>query len=186
MRDTMVIRAGLLLAGALGFGSVSRMSSVEPDIVTVEGGVVRGTSWNGMLSWKGIPFAAPPVGPLRWRVPQPLIPWQGVRDGTAFGPSCMQTDTIVKSEDCLTLNVWRPERASQTPMAVMIWLHGGALVRGTADYPAAELARQGIVVVTANYRLGRLGFFAHPALTAEGAGEVVGNYGFMDQLAALY
>jgi para-nitrobenzyl esterase len=109
-----------------------------------------------------------------------------VRDAIEFGPSCMQAEKKAASEDCLTVNVWRPLKPSPEPLPVMFWLHGGALVRGgTALYPGAALAAQGVVFVSANYRLGRLGFFAHPALAAEAPGELRGNYGYMDQLAAL-
>src|SRR5262249_32301429 len=102
-----------------------------------------------------------------------------------FGPSCMQPGDMPKSEDCLTLNVWRPANATQ-PLPVMVWIHGGAMVRGGAPiYPLDALAAKGLVMVSLNYRLGPLGFFAHPALAAEAPSDVRGNYGFMDQLATL-
>ena len=104
--------------------------------VELEGGTIRGLAVNGVVSWKGIPYAAPPVGNLRWRVPQPVRPWQGVREANAFGPAAMQTDPVEKSEDCLTLNVWRPATAAR-PLPVMVWIHGGAMVDGSAAiYPA--------------------------------------------------
>jgi para-nitrobenzyl esterase len=147
---------------------------------------VRGAEAGGVISFKGIPYAAPPVGKLRWRVPQPVEPWQRVRDTTAFGPSCMQTDDLPKSEDCLTLNVWRPASKSSAPLPVMVWIYGGALAHGnTPQYPADALAAQGVIVVSMNYRMGRLGFFAHPALTEEAPDDPRGNYGYMDQLAAI-
>jgi len=154
--------------------------------VTVDGGAVRGVAIGGVASWKGIPYAAPPVGMRRWRDPQPVIAWSGVRSGAEFGPACMQTDSVPKSEDCLTLNVWRPARPGSQPLPVMVWIYGGALVHGsTPMYPLDAMAAQGIVAVSMNYRLGRFGFFAHPSFAAESPNEVRGNYGYMDQLAAL-
>jgi len=109
-----------------------------------------------------------------------------VREADKFGPECMQPDDVPKSEDCLTLNVWRPATASAAPLSVMVWIYGGALVHGsTSLYPADALAKQGVIVVSMNYRMGRLGFFAHPALAAEAPDDVRGNYGYMDQRAAL-
>ena len=154
--------------------------------VVIDSGPVSGVEANGVISFKGIPYAAPPVGKLRWRVPQPVKPWAAMLDARAFGPACMQADDLAKSEDCLTLNVWRPATTSNAPLPVMVWIHGGALVHGnTAQYPADALAAQGVVVVSMNYRMGRLGFFAHPALTRESPGDPSGNYGYLDQLAAL-
>jgi len=158
----------------------------DPTLVRVQGGKVHGTTANGVIVFKGIPYAAPPVGKLRWRVPQPPVPWSGVREADKFGPACMQTDDVAKSEDCLFLNVWRPAATPVQPYPVMVWIHGGAMVHGSSTiYPGDALAAQGVVVVTLNYRMGRLGFFAHPALAAEAPNDVRGNYGYMDQLAAL-
>jgi len=155
------------------------------DDVRTQEGQVRGNTANGVTSFKGIPYAAPPVGMLRWREPQPVKPWSKILDATKFGPSCMQTDDLPKSEDCLTLNLWRPANASSN-LPVMVWIYGGALAHGnTPQYPGDALARQGVVVVSMNYRMGRFGFFAHPALTAESPDEVHGNYGYLDQIAAL-
>jgi para-nitrobenzyl esterase len=186
----------LTLAGVvslLALGSAYRTArfafaqpTVDPLIAMVEGGSVGGTAAGGVISWKGIPYAAPPVGDLRWRVPQPVEAWAGVKAATRFGPACMQTDTVPKSEDCLTLNVWRPAKPSARPLPVMVWIPGGAMVYGGASiYPFDAMAAKGVMVVSMNYRLGRLGFFAHPALGAESPDDVRGNYGFMDQLAAL-
>lgn len=162
------------------------IASADPTVVRTQSGIVRGVEQDGVIAFEGIPYAAPPVGALRWRAPQPAKPWDGVRDATAFGPSCMQPQGKNVSEDCLTLNVWRPAAPSSKPLPVMVWIHGGALVRGgTSLYPGHALAAQGVVVVSMNYRLGRLGFFAHPALADESPGELRGNYGYMDQLAAL-
>lgn len=150
----------------------------------------------GVASYKGIPYAAPPVGPLRWRPPQPAEPWSGPRDAGAVGAICLQPPSngdpgvgpLPMSEDCLTLNVWAPaEQAGPSP--VMVWIHGGGYGNGSgtaALYDGTNLARRGVVVVTINYRLGRLGFFEHPALAAERAADApAGNYGVMDMIAAL-
>jgi para-nitrobenzyl esterase len=183
------IRGSILLvfvAIASAVISAAGPSPGDPTFVAIDSGAVHGSATADVVSFKGIPYAEPPVGPLRWRMPQPVKPWEGVRETTNFGPSCMQTDDVPKSEDCLTLNVWRPAADSATPLPVMVWIHGGALVHGgTSIYPGGALARQGVVVVSMNYRMGRLGFFAHPALAAEAPGDVRGNYGIMDQRAAL-
>jgi len=162
--------------------------------VHIDTGDLSGVRAGEVSSFKNIPYAAPPVGPLRWRPPQPAAAWSGVRPADQFGEICMQklnkTDNGVGpgkgSEDCLTLNVFTPKLGGRAP--VMVWIHGGGLVNGSATaalYDGTALARQGVVVVTVNYRLGRFGFFAHPALTAEAAGAPVANYGLMDQVAAL-
>jgi para-nitrobenzyl esterase len=193
-------RALASILALLFFAGTARAQFRETPTVTVTGGQVWGLVADGVASFKGIPYAAPPVGPLRWKPPQPVVPWQGVRAGDRSGAVCMQIvpkgrrDTGLgdqpMSEDCLTLNLYAPKGASAAaPVPVMVWIHGGGLVNGsgTADlYDGANLARQGVVVVSINYRLGRFGFFAHPALTAEASGqEALANYGFMDQVAAL-
>jgi para-nitrobenzyl esterase len=157
----------------------------------IEGGLAAGRASNGVLAFKGLPYAAPPVGALRWRAPQPLIAWTGVKEASAFGPACMQPSAsadLVMSEDCLTLNVFRPDNARRN-LPVMVWIHGGGLVFGSSASPStdgAAFARRGVVLVSLNYRLGAFGFFAHPALTAENADDGrLGNYGLMDQIAAL-
>lgn len=173
------------LAAALAFAQNAVAETGPASVVRIDAGRVQGEVANDVVSFKGIPYARPPVGSLRWRPPQPVKPWRGVRAATKFGPECMQTDNVPKSEDCLTLNVWRPANASK-PLPVMVWIYGGALVHGqTSLYPADNLARQGVIVVSMNYRMGRLGFFAHPALLAERPNELHGNYGYMDQRAAL-
>jgi len=175
----------LLLFVGLSAPAIAQPQPAHPTLVQTESGSVRGITSGGVISWKGIPYAAPPVGDLRWRTPQPVKAWQGELSADKFGPACMQTDNVPKSEDCLTLNIWRPA-APAGPLPVMVWIYGGALVHGrTSLYPADALAMQGIVVVSMNYRVGRLGFFAHPALAAEAPGDVRGNYGYMDQRAAL-
>jgi para-nitrobenzyl esterase len=165
-------------------------------IVTVESGQLQGTVQDTVLSFKGIPFAAPPVGDLRWRPPQPAAQWGGVRNAGQYGADCMQlpfpSDAAPlgtpPAEDCLYLNVWRPAAPSAGPLPVMVWIYGGGYVNGgssPAVYDGSEFARQGVVLVSFNYRLGRFGYFAHPALTREGKAGLLGNYGDMDQIAAL-
>ncbi|MHB9107125.1 MAG: carboxylesterase/lipase family protein [Armatimonadota bacterium] len=148
-----------------------------------------------MHVYRGIPFAAPPLGNLRWKPPQPVAPWEGVRDCTAFGLACPQPQQALmpikadaQSEDCLFLNVWTPAKTVADRLPVMVWIHGGGCTTGAgslAMYDGTNLARQGVVVVTINYRLGPFGFFAHPLLSAESPRGVSGNYGFLDQIAAL-
>ena len=164
--------------------------------VRVDSGVVRGAVHEGVLAFKGIPFAAPPVGPLRWRPPQPVSGWSGVRPAVSDGPDCLQLpfpeDAAplrgALSEDCLYLNVWRPAHAVSHALPVMVWIYGGGFVNGgtsPAVYDGSQFARDDIVLVSFNYRLGNFGFFAHPAVSAEQRGGMLGNYGLMDQLAAL-
>ncbi len=167
----------------------------DPRIV-VEQGVLVGRAEAGVSSFKGVPYARPPVGALRWRAPERAEAWGGERDAGQVGAICIQPPAngdpgvgpLPMSEDCLTLNVWAPE-ASAGPRPVMVWIHGGGFNNGsgTADlYDGSNLAKRGVVVVTVNYRLGRLGFFDHPALAAEREpGEPGGNYGMMDIVAAL-
>src|SRR6478736_9648728 len=166
------------------------------DQVKVEGGAVKGAVADGVLSFKGIPFAAPPVGDLRWRPPQPVVPWTGVKEVTAYGHDCAQKPVAIDaaplgtepSEDCLVLNVWRPAEKTSAALPVMVWIYGGGFVNGgssPAVYDGSQFAKHGIVFVSFNYRLGRFGFFAHPALSAEGKGGPLGNYGFMDAIAAM-
>ncbi|MGE2726851.1 carboxylesterase/lipase family protein [Mycolicibacterium pulveris] len=160
----------------------------DPGVAQTDAGAVRGTVSADHRYFAGIPYAAAPVGPLRWRPPQPVPRWEGLRDATRAGPRCIQdvsndVDGRPTSEDCLTLNVWTPP-PSADPRPVMVWIHGGGFTNGSGDiYNARALAGRGdIVVVTLNYRLGALGFLAHPAL---GDGADVGNYGLADQQAAL-
>jgi para-nitrobenzyl esterase len=167
-----------------------------PRQVAVTGGAVEGDAAIGVLSFKGIPFAAPPVGPLRWRAPQPVAAWSGVRPALRYGADCLQSPFpgdaaplgVSSAEDCLYLNVWRPAEAARGKLPVMVWIYGGGFVNGGSSpsiYDGSAFARKGVVLVSFNYRLGRFGFFAHPALTKEAAGAPIGNYGYMDQIAAL-
>jgi para-nitrobenzyl esterase len=178
---------GIVLGLALALVAIpGRSAQNEPILLRTESGLVRGVAEGDVVAFKGIPYAQPPVGALRWRAPQPVTAWDGVLDASAFGPACMQTDDLPKSEDCLTLNIWRPAATTPAPLPVMVWIYGGALAHGnTAQYPADALAAPGIVVVSLNYRMGRLGFFAHPALADEAPLDPRGNYGYLDQLAAL-
>jgi len=169
-------------------------------VVRVEGGELQGVVDDGVASFKGIRFAAPPVGELRWRPPQPAAPWTGVRQAAGFGADCMQgrfgpppaagaAAPEAPSEDCLFLNVWRPASAtSGAKLPVMAWIHGGGFMGGSGSFPmtsGAQFAKDGVVLVSLNYRLGRFGFFVFPALSREHAEETKGNYAYMDQIAAL-
>ena len=181
-----------LFAAVLAVASCGPGATVAADrtLVQTASGAVRGALGDDHLLFAGIPYAAPPVGALRWRPPQPVQPWQGVRDASKYGPRCVQDKAHDPdfgrsvSEDCLTLNVWTPKSRAADALPVMVWIHGGGFVNGSGDiYDARWLvARGGIIVVTLNYRLGALGFLAHPALAADGD---VGNYGLADQQAAL-
>lgn len=172
--------------------------TLAQDQVRVDSGIVQGAGADslGVRSFKGIPFAASPVGDLRWKEPQPVAPWEGVREATEFGPRPMQrhmySDMIFRdagpSEDCLYLNVWTPSKSADDRLPVMAWIYGGGLEFGAASEPrqdGKDLARKGVVVVSMNYRLGVFGFFAHPGLSHESGRGASGNYGFMDQAAAL-
>jgi len=161
----------------------------DAPVVTTSDGAVRGAAAGTVNEFLGLPYAAPPTGNLRWRAPQPTAAWTGVRDATTFGPSCPQAPSPFAppgqfSEDCLYLNVYTPAaRSSFGGRPVLVWIHGGGLEQdGARDYDGTKLAADGVVVVTINYRLGALGFLAHPALASHGA---AGNYGLMDQQAAL-
>ncbi|HEU4959323.1 MAG TPA: carboxylesterase family protein [Sphingomonas sp.] len=165
--------------------------------VDAPAGKLSGTTQGDLEVFKGVPYAVPPVGKRRWTAPEPLPRWQGVRQATQFGPGCIvptpgpvkgaySGDPLPTSEDCLTLNIWAPKHAKNAP--VFFWIYGGALWNGnSADpiYDGAKLAEQGVVVVSINYRLGVLGWLAHPALSAESSEGVSGNYGLLDQIQAL-
>jgi len=169
--------------------------AADSPTVTIASGQLQGTALDHGASFKGIPYAQPPVGDLRWREPMPVKSWAGVRNATAFGAACAQNAggrmQANSSEDFLFLNVWTPEWPAQTLTAktpVMVWFHGGGNYGGTASSASsdgASLARRGVVIVTVNYRLTVFGFFAHPELTRESSHHASGNYGLMDQIAAL-
>jgi para-nitrobenzyl esterase len=220
---SLLLACALAALAASGVGAAA--FSQAPSLVRVDGGELQGVVADGVVSFKGIPFAAPPVGDLRWRPPQPAAKWSGVRQAAEFGADCMQgrfgpppgagaragappaqgtappapappppaAAPVVRapSEDCLYLNVWRPADAAARNLSVMVWIYGGGFTGGSSASPntsGAAFATQGVVLVAMNYRVGRFGFFAHPALTSErpgGKDENKGNYAYMDQIAAL-
>ncbi len=172
-----------------------RAQLAAPHVRIAQGELEGEVSAMGPLAFKGIPYAAPPVGDQRWREPRPAAGWAGVRDAAKFGAACMQPESALMripgstmSEDCLYLNVWTPSLTPTVPAPVMVWIHGGSFITGAGSQPqydGANLANRGVVVVTINYRLGIFGFLAHPELTAESARHTSGNYGLLDQMAAL-
>jgi para-nitrobenzyl esterase len=181
---TMLIAVAPLLV-------VAHMAGAEP--VRTEGGLVQGTVEDGLRVYRGIPFAAPPVGELRWRAPKPAPKWEGVLAADKFGPACVQSNPALAnmpapSEDCLYLNVWSPAKSAAERLAVLVWIHGGGFTAGATMerlYHGENLARKGVVVVSIGYRLGSLGFLAHPGLSAESDRRVSGNYGLLDMIAGL-
>ena len=198
MKALKLTVCALLLGGLLPVGA-------QPPVLTVDGGRIEGVmDEEGVAVYKGIPYAAPPVGDLRWKKPQPVQPWQGVRKCDKWGDASLQggqekgsfywkefyqDGNPPMSEDCLYLNVWTPA-AGQTDadLPVMFWIHGGAFQNGFGheiEFDGDAMAKKGVVLVTINYRLGMCGFLAHPLLTAENDGKGSGNYGLFDQLAAL-
>lgn len=188
----------LYLLGSASPG-IAQGTTMEPTViaaVAVAGGSIAGVQEGAALVYRGTPYAAPPVGPLRWRPPQPVLPWKGVRAATRFGANCLQPanprDNGIgpgpASEDCLTLNVWAPAERGEGKRPVMVWVHGGSFKGGSGSaalYDGQALARRGVVLVTLNYRLGHFGFFAHSALSRDAAGDELANYGLMDMVAAL-
>ena len=215
--------AGLAMSMAIGTTALTQSS---PPIVKIDSGELQGEAADGVVSFKGIPFAAPPVGELRWRPPQPAAKWKGVRQATEFPADCMQgrfggpppgaagragappgqaatppagaapappppaAPPAAKppSEDCLYLNVWRPADSAARNLPVMVWIYGGGFTGGSSSQPGTSgvgFAKQGVVLVAMNYRVGRFGFFAFPALSSERPDETKGNYAYMDQIAAL-
>ena len=194
----LTLAAGTLAAASVGCAAPapSKVPPVgSPVVVAIAPGRIQGRSAAGVISFKGIPYAAAPVGDLRWRAPQAVAPWSDVRLTENYGDDCMQNRFMFDSapsqqsmsEDCLYLNVWAPA-AHKGPLPVMLWIHGGGFTIGSSSaamFDGANLARQGVVLVNFNYRLGRFGFFAHPSLTNESPAGPIGNYGLMDHLAAL-
>ena len=189
-----ILLACMLLAGCVSVRPPVRLD-LSPE-VAIAGGSLRGQSDGVIATYKGIPYAEPPIGARRWKAPVPRSPWKGTRAATAFGPACVQPDLpvasiyndppIEQSEDCLSLNIWAPEHAENAP--VVIWIHGGSLRIGAGSlrmYDGAAFARRGIVFISINYRLGALGWLAHPQLSAENSEGISGNYGLLDQIAAL-
>ena len=186
MKKTILSLATLLL-------SMSMMAQTQ--VKTAEG-ILEGKDLSGVTIFKGVPFAAPPVGNLRWKAPQPMPTWEGVRKATEYGPNPMQEalfgdmnfGTKVNSEDCLYLNIWTPAKTMKEHLPVLIYFNGGGLMAGSGSeprYAGDAMARKGIISITANYREGIFGFFAHPQLSKETSYKGSGNYGFMDQVAAI-
>jgi len=162
----------------------------QPAPVKVESGKLQGTIENGLTVYKGIPFAAPPVGDLRWRAPQTAEKWKGVRQADKFAPGPIQAQsfTFGKSEDCLYLNIWTPAKSSKDRIPVLVWIHGGGFGAGSASeelFYGDKLARKGVILVCLAYRVGQLGFLAHPELSNESPNHVSGNYGLLDMIAGL-
>lgn len=186
--------ASNLFAAALTVSALATAAQAAgPDEVSIRDGALKGVVAGDVVAFKGIPFAAPPVGDLRWKAPRPVAAWSGVRDASTFGSTCLQTGGATpkaipagQSEDCLTVNVWAPANHAHAKLPVMVWIYGGGFVGGSTSVPfydGTHFARDGVILVSANYRLGRLGYFAHPALLKEAGPH--GNYGMMDQIAAL-
>jgi para-nitrobenzyl esterase len=183
----------LIAAVLVAIAPIAASAAPKSPVVATDNGPIRGTTIGEVQAFRGIPYAAAPVGDLRWRPPQAHPGWQGVLDASAFGPHCPQVATPFgtpsTTEGCLFLNVFTPDKTNQGQphlLPVMFWIHGGALVVGESDgYDPARLVAKGVIVVTINYRLGELGFLAHPALSAESPVGASGNYGLMDQQAAM-
>jgi para-nitrobenzyl esterase len=193
MKRTLVVSIAMALAlAAFGPRAMAQITRVR-----VAGGTISGTVVDGLSEFKGIPFAAPPVGALRWKAPQPVRPWHGVRQTTAFGPACMQVafgggggpvpKGISVSEDCLYLNVWTPAKKSGGKLPVIAWIYGGGFTGGmtsTPLYDGTHFAQKGVVFVSISYRVGSFGFLATPELSRE-SGHGSGNYGLLDQITGL-
>ncbi len=200
-RRILAALSGLMAFGLIGLVVVnyilwnSLVFASTSDTISVEGGMVQGLTQNGVSVYRGIPYAAPPIGDLRWRAPRPVMEWEDVRDASAFSPACIQSGETVPglgvepiSEDCLYLNVWTPADSGDENLPVMVWLYGGSRHVGSGSarlYWADRIARKDVVVVTLNYRLGAFGMLAHPELSAETPYDASGNYLLFDQIAAL-
>ena len=179
----------VLISALLIFVAVQSFAQ-QPAPVKVQEGMVQGTIENGLTVYKGIPFAAPPVGDLRWKAPQAAAKWEGVKQATQYAPAAFQggNPPSGKSEDCLYLNIWTPAKSAKEKIPVLVWIYGGGFSFGsTAEpgYNGEKLAKKGVVLVSIAYRVGQLGFLAHPELSAENPNHVSGNYGILDQIAGL-
>lgn len=193
----MKYRSSMIAATWLAMCCPAAAQEATGPVVNAPAGAVRGQSEDGIGSFKGIPYALPPVNGLRWQPPVPMPLWKTTRSARDFGPACIQpvnktpnlysaNTALPSSEDCLTLNIWAPANARHAP--VLVWIHGGALTTGSsreALYDGQHMAARGVIVVSINYRLGVLGWLAHPELSRESPQHVSGNYGLLDQIAAL-
>jgi para-nitrobenzyl esterase len=193
MLNTYIRRLALVTWAISGAALLLAAETALAQQVKVEGGLLQGTVENGLAIYWGIPYAAPPVGDLRWKAPQPAAKWQGVRAATDFGRACVQQNPAISNlpkpdEDCLYLNVWTPAKSAGERLPVMVWIHGGGFTAGTPGeqlYHGEWVAKKGVVVVSIGYRLGVFGFLAHPELSAENNHHVSGNYGVLDMIAGL-
>jgi para-nitrobenzyl esterase len=180
------------VAALIAVFSVAAGAQPTAPTVTIDSGKLAGNQKDGMISFLGIPYAAPPTGDLRWRAPQPVKTWQGTRQAAEFGPVCPQTadwEKSPQSEDCLTLNVWAPVNKASKPYPVLFFIYGGGFDNGAGSDWGPEagksIVQNGMIFVTMNYRLGVFGFFAHPELSAEASDHASGNQALRDQIAAL-
>jgi para-nitrobenzyl esterase len=178
---------------AMAIAAMPLMSMAASPTAKVEQGVVKGTVEDGLAVYRGVPFAAPPVGDLRWRAPEPAAKWDGIRLADKFAPQCVQAagmgpDSTPMSEDCLYLNVWSPAKSANAKVPVFVWIYGGGFAGGATSIPTysgEKLAKKGVVLVSIAYRVGPMGFLAHPGLSAESPHHVSGNYGLLDMISAL-
>jgi para-nitrobenzyl esterase len=187
MKSKTILTASLIIFLFVVVIFIQHEVSNEP--LEVESGLITGNIEDGIFIYRGIPYAAPPVGELRWRAPQPPPKWSGLRSADKFGPTSLQSNKANEtSEDCLYLNIWTPTGSAEERLPVMMWIHGGAFVGGSTAqklYRGKHLAKKGVVLVTIGYRLGVSGYLAHPSLSAENERHVSGNYGLLDIIAAL-
>jgi para-nitrobenzyl esterase len=198
-RNIIVKTSSFLVPVSVLLATILIANGQTEPTVRVSGGEIRGHALTSGAVFKGVPYAAPPVGDLRWREPGPVKTWTGVRDGGSYGAVCAQVGGARNpaatrgEEDCLSLNLWTPDWPAKSKLPVMVWFHGGGNQRGSSlgsagiepPFDGESLSRHGVVMVTVNYRLGVLGFMSHPALTAESPHHASGNYGLMDQIASL-
>jgi para-nitrobenzyl esterase len=189
LNEFIMRQINLFLALILVFGIFS-CTKLQPNQVKTELGIVQGTIEDSLRVFKGIPFAAPPIGDLRWKAPQPAAPWDTVLIATKYAPAPYQggNPPSGKSEDCLYLNIWTPAKSAKEKVPVLVWIYGGGFSFGSTSDPVhngEHLARKGVVLVSIAYRVGQLGFLAHPELSAESSGNVSGNYGLLDMIAGL-
>jgi para-nitrobenzyl esterase len=188
MKKALLITIFVLLSGGFCIAQA-------PLPIKVEGGLVQGAIEDELAVYKGIPFAAPPVGNLRWRAPQPVEKWDGVKETVKFAPACIQGIMMGRgsigpapSEDCLYLNIWSPAKSPRDRVPVFVWIYGGGFAGGATSMPTfsgEKLARKGVVLVSIAYRVGQMGFFVHPELSAETKNRVSGNYGLLDMISGL-